>query len=328
MSESNGNGTLLKKDQIKQRNEKILRGWMHIWVRNSAQSWADKLIGDSNNLSHLAGKHKGEPALITGSGPSLTDSLETLNGHFPGVVFATNSSVSACLRHGLKPDYIHVFDGQYKPERLDGISVEGSTLIGCTTLDPEMWKFWKDQGPMYAFHMYDPNHKFFEEIQWYYWTFDALPTSGSVAPNAVRLAAYMGCDPIIITGLDLGFTNGKYRVDQYAQKDGQWETKPYDHLKAINRQAISIEKGCPCWRITGLLYKTAMVQISNQLKSEGLVYMRIVKEGGGQNMWNLRPMIAPGSKNTTVLNATTGGIWENELPRLDLAAWVNERKVA
>lgn len=323
MSESNG--TLLRKEQVDERNAKILRGWMHRWARNAARNWAEGLITDDNNLRSLEMKHKGVPALVTGSGPSLADSLQIVNGDFPGITITTNSGVSACMRYGLKPDYVHVFDGELKPERFDGVPVDGCSLISVSTAQPDLYKFWKDKGDVYAFHMYDPGHHFFTEMQWYYWTFDALPTSGSVGPNAVRLAAYMGCDPIIIVGLDLGFSGGRYRVDQFQLDNGQWITKPFDHEGMINRQVISYEKGHPCWRITGMLYKTAMCQIVKQIREEGVAFVRIKRADQNTDSWQLSNVFLNETKGTKVYNATLSGIWDGEIPTLDLADWLGRK---
>lgn len=319
-------GTLLTEEQVKKRNTKILSGWTHIWFQNAAKLWAGKILGKKHDIKKLAGKHSGIPALITGSGPSLEESLSTLKGNFPGITITTNSALSACLKSGLKPDYVHIFDGLYKKDRMEGIPIDGIPLIGCTTLDPDLVKWWKKRAPVHAFHMFDPQSEYFKEFQWYFWDYDAFYTSGSVAPNAIRIAAYLGCDPIILVGLDLGFTGGKYRVGQYKMVDGEWKEKDFDHEKQINGNPLVFEKGCPSWKITGILYKTAVVGISNEIKKQGLTFLRLMYTDDKKNKGGVSTCTFTETKGVRVLNATTGGIWDDEIERVELGEWLSGLK--
>lgn len=313
---------MLTQEEIDRRNEKILAGWEHIWAQNTAVNYTKKtekkLFGADSQLNNLWRKHAGRPALVTGSGPSLEVSLEKLGGRFPGVVICTNSNLSACLRWGLRPDYVHIFDGKYKPDRLEGVPIEGLEMIGCTSLHPEILEWWAGQGRVWLFNMFDPQSFFFQKIIWYYFQCDALPTSGSVAPNALRLAAYLGCNPIIFAGLDLGFTYGKYRVGQYRFENGRWEPKKDKVDISINKQPLAFEAGCPTWKQTGILYKTAAVKIVKALHDDGMYFIRL-QATGIRSKYRLEPVHMDEVKDVKVYNATEGGIWADEIERIDLA---------
>ena len=101
------NAGLLKKEQLKARNEKIMQGWLHKWVSNTATNYGSKLLGEEENFANLFMAHKNKPALITGSGPSLEDTIPHIK-NFDGLIISTNSSMSLLMKNGIKPDYVHV----------------------------------------------------------------------------------------------------------------------------------------------------------------------------------------------------------------------------
>ena len=313
---------MLTPDQVKQRNQKILAGWEHVWTQNTAVNYANTVKGqgftEASDLKNIQNKHKGEPALVLGSGYSLIKTLEKLDGKFPGVVICMNSNLSACLAHGLKPSYVHIFDGKYKEGRLKNIPIDGLPMIGCTSLQPSLVDYWHENGgPVYAFNMFDPNSTLFTRMIWYFYQFDAIPTSGSVAPNALRLASYMGCNPIVFAGIDFGFTGGHYRVTRYEHLDGVWQPVPDPAQIDINRQPLVYENGVPTWKITGVLYKTALVSILEQIQREGMSYVRLVQTGI-RTKHVLKGIAMEETKGTKFLNATEGGIWRDEVERVDI----------
>jgi len=313
------NAGLLKKEQLKARNEKIMQGWLHRWVSNTATNYGSKLLGEEENFANLFMAHKNKPALITGSGPSLEDTIPHIK-NFDGLVISTNSSMSLLMKNGIKPDYVHIFDGQYKPERIGNLPIDDVTLICATFVLPEMVKFWKTKGKVYGFSAFDPEEVWFKKYMWYlYRDYVGIPTSGSVGPNAIRLAAYMGCNPIILTGLDQTFTGGKYRVDQYDYIDDKYVLKDFDHEEAINKQPISYHNGQQLWYITGMMYRTAIVGIADELRDKGLSVVRCHNQGD-PNFYKVEGVLLKETKGIEVKNATMGGVWKNELPRYDLVA--------
>ena len=320
---------MLTPEQVQQRNVKILSGWEHIWTQNTAINFAmskdGRGLGPEAAIQNLQMKHKATPALITGSGYSLLKTLDKLGGKFPGIVICTNSNLSACLAHGLRPDYCHVFDGKYMPERLKNVPIDGIPLISCTSVQPSFIEHWKKNGgPVYAFNMFDPNSVLFSKVIWFLYQFDAIPTSGSVAPNAIRLAAYMGCNPIVFAGMDFSFTEGNYRVKRYEHADGKWEPVPDPVQIDINKQPICYENGCPTWKITGILYKTALVNIVQQIQKEGMSYARLMRTNI-RSKHVLKGLVMAETKGTRFLNATEGGIWKGEVEKIKIEDFIGAR---
>lgn len=132
-------------------------------------------------LSDLHNVHAGRPAAILGGGPSLPSDLAALPEEC--VLFAANDHA---FHIGVEPDYMVVMDDPHiKPELLrisetwrGGLRI--NPLLDHTDVDMRGVPFWRDLSSM----------------------------------TAAWLADFMGCDPILLCGMDLYQGERKYCHDK------------------------------------------------------------------------------------------------------------------
>jgi hypothetical protein len=189
-------------------------------------SLEDILVGEKNlchNLdgmmecspfAEIQGKFKGYPAIIVASGPSLDKNIDVLKeAQDKAVIIACDASVPICKSHGVKPDGIASIERDeptylcyYKDRSFD----EDLVLLGVDLLWPKIieeypGKMLLSDRTQRGFEKWWCNH--FENI-------GEISVGSSSANVAFAFADLAGCNPIILIGQDLAFTDSKKHSDE------------------------------------------------------------------------------------------------------------------
>ena len=189
----------------------------------------------------------GVPAVVVAAGPSLAKNIEVLSR--PGVrdrviIIAVQTVLRTLLDRGIRPHFVCALDHHEISRRFyEGLSaedVEGVTLVVEPKANPAILDVFpgvirslgddlldsivRDSGVAHSPH-------------------DRLKPGATVAHLCHYLARYMGCDPVILVGQDLGFTDGQYYAAGAAIHD-VWacELNPFTTLEMREWERIAREK--------------------------------------------------------------------------------------
>ncbi len=166
----------------------------------------------------LEGKYAGIPAIICGAGPSLKtakEKIQVLQGK--ALVIAGGSTIAALSNAGVIPDLAMALDPNPEElQRLHASSAFEVPLLFASRLCPEV--FLTCNGPIG--YLKSDTGGLFES-----WMEEKLGIEGeaigpdlgreafSVTTLAVAFAYALGCNPIVLAGVDLAFTGNKRYCD-------------------------------------------------------------------------------------------------------------------
>ncbi|HEY2588258.1 MAG TPA: 6-hydroxymethylpterin diphosphokinase MptE-like protein [Tepidisphaeraceae bacterium] len=156
-------------------------------------------------VSRLHDRHRGKPAVIVSAGPSLRKNkhlLPKLKGH--AVLIATQTMLKPMLEMGVEPDYVTSLDyheictrffEKLPPNLGTELVAEPKATGGVFRLHTGPVTLLGNRFAELILREMKPNKT-------------ELPGGATVAHLAFYLAEYMGSDPIIFVGQDLGFSDG------------------------------------------------------------------------------------------------------------------------
>ncbi|MFK7960082.1 MAG: 6-hydroxymethylpterin diphosphokinase MptE-like protein [Phycisphaerales bacterium] len=187
----------------------------------------------------------GRPAIIVSAGPSLPATLDRLADpavREHAVIIAVQTVLKPLLERGIRPHFVTALD--YHPistqyyEGLSATDVDGITLV----IDPKAHPAIADAYPG-AVHCC--GSKVLDRI-----LRDAarpmgeLPAGATVAHLCAYLARHLGCDPLILAGQDLGFTDRMY-YGPGAAVHQTWapELGPFNSVASMEWQRIARHRG-------------------------------------------------------------------------------------
>ncbi|MBI1386935.1 MAG: DUF115 domain-containing protein [bacterium] len=148
---------------------------------------------------------KGEPAIIIAAGPSLNQNVKELaNAQNGAWIIACDTSLRVLNKHGVQPHVVVTKDPTdlNKPHFEDAEGLENIVAAFDPQVHPEIVRKFGER------KIYLPNRN--NAIHRYIQGFeisddDRLPLASNVAVAAFNLAVHLGCDPILLAGLDLCF---------------------------------------------------------------------------------------------------------------------------
>ena len=166
----------------------------------------------SSGVKRLFGKFKDIPAIVVGAGPSLDKNVTLLREiQDKAVIVTVDRALGLLLPLGITPHLVPSldfskpnYDEKYAPLQID----EELFLVFTQTLYHKITKtFW---GPKFAMnHLGNLSH-----ILSYYCEDKGTVASGlHVGHLAFCLAEAIGCNPIIMVGMDLAFTGNKVHAE-------------------------------------------------------------------------------------------------------------------
>lgn len=201
------------------------------WLLQGIQNLPD--IASRPSVAHLRGAFRGRPAVLVSPGPSLSKQLDLL-AKIPdrAVVVSGSHALHALQRAGVRVDLALIIDaGDELLRHFEGLDLASiGALVASVTAERSILEL--DFARKFLVSVNGPLDE---------WTYagvgeDAcLATGGSVACAAFSLAREMGCDPIVLVGQDLAFTDGKFyaaeSIDgnaEVAQREGRFFLKKPD----------------------------------------------------------------------------------------------------
>ncbi len=179
-------------------------------VRNCVQNvgWYARCPG----VLDLKGCTAGSPAVIVSAGPSLRRNIEMLKR--PGVaermvIIAVQTTLKTLLAHGIRPHFVTALDYHEISRRfyegLTAADVEGVTLVVEPKCSPAILEAFPGAVRCVGDEIQDRllGQGLLRDM-------GHIPPGATVAHLAYYLARYLGCDPVVLVGQDLGFTDGQY----------------------------------------------------------------------------------------------------------------------
>ncbi len=194
-------------------------------------------------IAHLASAMKGKPAIVVSAGPSLARNIDLLSR--PGVrdrfvIIAVQTVLKQLLARGIKPHFVTALDYHEISRRfyegLTAADVEGISLIVESKANPAILQSWPGA-------LCIPAEPWLDTLLGDDLKRDMHPIApgATVAHLAYYTARHLGCDPVILIGQDLGFTDGQYYSsgaaihDVWAGELNQFRTLEMFELERILR---------------------------------------------------------------------------------------------
>jgi hypothetical protein len=160
-------------------------------------------------LDDLAGAIEGVPAIVVSAGPSLAESIDVLAR--PGVreracIIAAQTVLKPLLQRGVRPHFVTALDYHDISKRFyEGLTtemVEGVTLVAEPKANPAILEAWPGAMRLAGDEVLDrvlgdASHAH-------------IRGGATVAHLSYFLARHLGCDPVILVGQDLAYTDGLY----------------------------------------------------------------------------------------------------------------------
>ncbi len=166
----------------------------------------------SASWMQLAERFQGVPAVVCAAGPSLDKQLPKLREVADRVVVVSIGQTLRSLRRaGIEPDFVHLVESQDVRHQLtDAGDTSDLNLVLVPNCHPELfalpvrsrWVAWVQANQIGCWIA-----RSLGERRW-------LNSGGTVAQTSVFLADVLGCDPVILIGQDLAYTDGRaYAAD-------------------------------------------------------------------------------------------------------------------
>ena len=199
-------------DVVRSTRTSIVTTLVHapVTLRNMTMN-ADRYAACAG-IAGLKDSCAGRAGVVVAAGPSLAKNLALLGE--PGVrervvIIAAQTVLKPMLAAGIKPHFVtaldhHELSGRFY-EGLTSEDVEGVRLVVEPKANASIFE--KFPGEILCIG---------EEVldlligDALVRPMDALPSGATVAHLSYYLARYLGCDPVIMIGQDLGFTDGQY----------------------------------------------------------------------------------------------------------------------
>ncbi|HUX37234.1 MAG TPA: 6-hydroxymethylpterin diphosphokinase MptE-like protein [Rectinemataceae bacterium] len=189
----------LMKEEI---NANTLARFGRLWVRNLARNAGH--FAKHPGIDGLAGVFVGMPALVLAAGPSLDEILPFL-AEIRGrcLLVAVDTALRSLLGTGIEPDFLLVVDPQYWNWRhVADLSAPTSYLVTEPAVWPPVLRR-KARASFLAESLFPLGRALAGSGR------GLLGAGGSVATSAWDFARHLGCAPIYIAGLDLGYPEGR-----------------------------------------------------------------------------------------------------------------------
>ena len=174
---------------------------------------------------------KGKPGILVSAGPSLNNNIDELkNAVGKALIVATDTALKPLINHGIRPDAFVTVDPSKPLVLFDNEEVWKLPMIIMDTGNAQVVekhkgkKFFSITVAGIGRNIYD---RFEKEPP-------LLETGGSVANNAFSFIRDCGCNPIILMGQDLAYTNMK------SHADGTFRDK-MENINTEERKYIEIE---------------------------------------------------------------------------------------
>jgi len=209
-------------------------------LRNEMMHAPDYAVSDG--IASLVDLALDRPAIVVSGGPSLARNIHELAR--PGVrdrfvIIAATTVLKPLLAAGVRPHFVCTLDygdlGRRFVEGLTAADVEGVTLVVEPKGNAAMTKAWPGALRFLGSGRLDDLLGRAAGMPK-----GSLESGATVAHMCYALARYLGADPVILVGQDLGFTDGQYYAAN-AAIHGVWasELNEFNTLEMMEWQRIA-----------------------------------------------------------------------------------------
>ncbi len=185
----------------------------------------------------------GYPAVCVGAGPSLVRNIDLLSDpkvRSNVVIISAQTTLKPLLDRGIRPDYVTALDYSMISQRFyEGLeALPEVTLVAEPLAHPTILDAFPGPKRVTANRFLD--QLLGEEAR----PIVPMASGTTVAHLSFYLAQHLGCDPIILIGQDLGFSDGLYYCPGTAIHD-VWsgELGPFNTLEMMEWQRIVRHRG-------------------------------------------------------------------------------------
>jgi len=175
--------------------------------------WAEKGINNlpelinSYSIDSLKDKFKAKPAIIVSPGPSLEKNVEFLKKYRDKIIiFCVANAFKTLIKHGLRPDFVNFVDIHSNSAIIDGIDFSDTYIIAQTFVSNNIYKLNARERFVFYCHN-DIVSRWLSTVADF--SVENYENKGTVSYSAMYSAYMLGCNPIVLVGQDLAFTNGE-----------------------------------------------------------------------------------------------------------------------
>jgi hypothetical protein len=185
-------------------NMATIRAFGRQYVRNSIRNLP--LLERMKPVSCLYGLAPGAPAVVMTPGPTLDRYVRLIAGNQPRhYIIAVDSALPVCRACGIDPDFVISVDPQaYISEHFAGTGGSFMRVVTC----PSAWPWHGGRSGNLSLFCSLNSHPFSQVLEERHpgliGSIDSR--TGSVAGDALKLAALAGFSPVALCGVDSGFT--------------------------------------------------------------------------------------------------------------------------
>lgn len=205
-------------------------------------------VRPGQSLLNYEGALRGMPGMVIGAGPSLRGCRELLL-KAKGRVFlmACDTALKAVLALGIRPDAVCTLDAQkHTVFHFMGTDLKDIPIFADLVANPMLFRTAKNCRVVFSnTAKYITHHdgstirestSGTEYAETIHGPVGDVQSGGSVATNAFEMLRFMGCDPILLLGLDLAYTGGEIHSTGTHHNE-KWLTKLNRRttLEGINR---------------------------------------------------------------------------------------------
>jgi len=282
----------------------------HRWINAITSNL--KCIPQYDELKVLKNKFKNKPAIVISAGPSLNKNIELISKYQDNfVIFCVGTALKSALKYNIKPDFICFVE--YLPvtqKMLENEDLADTNII----LQPITLSSIFDTKAKNKFLFYADND---EGAKWVAKKFSIDRSEyinrGTVSVNALVSAKILGCNPIILTGQDLAYTNNSCYADGSIYGDFKVKDNVVtaDNIKEIGQKTALGEE----------TVKRRLATLTGQLYHvKGQNGETLLAPGDYASFIQYFEKIAESySKETKLINATEGGAQINGYENMKLS---------
>lgn len=210
-------------------------------VRNNTMNIA--YYGAGHNTNDLYQAVLGYPAVCVGAGPSLARNVDLLSNpeiRRNVIVISAQTTLKPLLARGIRPDFVTALDYHAISSRfyeglsqLDDITLVAESKANASILD-------SFPGPVRVTQSAFMDRMLSNHAR----PITPIQSGATVAHLSFYLAQHLGCDPIMLIGQDLGFSDGLYYCPGTAIDD-VWATElnDFNTLEMMEWQRIVRHRG-------------------------------------------------------------------------------------
>ncbi len=193
-----------RRKQKNELNKNTLKKFGDLWLKNFFKNLNS--VSKLEGIIRLKNIYKDFPAIVIAAGPSLNKQLSLIKKYTEKfIIIASDTSVRACLKNGIIPDFILLMDAQYwNYLHIADLDISSSVLITESSVYPAVFR--KKAKAVFLCTSVFPLAGYIED------KVDnkgKIVTGGSVATAAWDFARFLGINQIIMAGLDLAFSDFK-----------------------------------------------------------------------------------------------------------------------